>query len=167
MEIHTTHSPTHFGVLREVVAQPVERPQGPPRLLRAPHPPGGGEHPVALPQLSLDQGQGVPNEPTGRTGQAGGSAGGDGGRTKQDGFITRIVRRIRRGGDQRPSPAPSSDADFAAKIETAKRQLAYSQEVMRTAAERAENLRRINRTGNFVEGWLVPERRKEPNHERA
>jgi len=38
---------------------------------------------------------------------------------------------------------------------------------MRTAAERAENLRRINRTGNFVEGWLVPERRKEPNHERA
>lgn len=38
---------------------------------------------------------------------------------------------------------------------------------MRETAERAENLRRINRTGNFAEGWLVPERRKGPNHERA
>ena len=28
--------------------------------------------------------------------------------------------------------------------------------------ERAEDLRRINRTGNFAEGWLVPERRKGP-----
>jgi len=28
--------------------------------------------------------------------------------------------------------------------------------------ERAEDLRRINRTGNFAEGWLVPEARKGP-----
>ena len=33
--------------------------------------------------------------------------------------------------------------------------------------ERAEDLRRINRTGNFVEGGLVPEARKGPNRERA
>ena len=31
--------------------------------------------------------------------------------------------------------------------------------------EKAEALRRINRTGNFVEGYLVPESRKGTGHE--
>jgi hypothetical protein len=28
--------------------------------------------------------------------------------------------------------------------------------------ERAEDIRRINRTGNFAEGWLVPDRPERP-----
>ncbi len=83
-------------------------------------------------------------------------------RAKHDGIIARIVRRIRRQVDSTPPAVPTSDADFQTKIETATKQLAYSERVMRETTERAENLRRIARTGNFVEGWLVPESREGP-----
>ncbi len=159
----------------EVMAESVE---GSERIIQLLRPSGASrvdDHTIEVQHYEEGPDHQVSDGPTGRPGQADGSGAGDGVGPKQSSFIARIVGQFRGGGNagepKRPPrnlgsrQAVTSDADFATKIETAKGHLAYSTQVMQETTERAESLRRINRTGNFVEGLLVPELRKDPHHE--
>jgi hypothetical protein len=78
-----------------------------------------------------------------------------------------VVRLFRRRTDAHgPEPElPDSPATLMARAAT--EQMAATEHRINDAIatlrerERQEELRRIRRTGNFAEGWLVPDRRRE------
>ena len=149
----------------EVMAQSMERTEGVIQLLRPPDPPRGHDYPAPLRQRPPEENKRVPDGSIIRTGPVDGSGDGYGDRAAKGRFITRIIRRVRSAGDTGEPAPPTSDADFTAKIEAIAEQLTYSKAVMERTQEHTETLRRINRTGNFVETHLVPELRKDPHDE--
>jgi hypothetical protein len=82
-------------------------------------------------------------------------------------WFARLLRRTPAAESPAPPPAPPRDETVARQTRAAIEHLDVTTQridaVLDAVRERQrqEDLRRIRRTGNFAEGWLVPERRKE------